>query len=116
MAAPLHNYMRTYRRRYYLTQHEMGFLLGWEGRSQVSCYERLVREPSLRTAFGCQVIFSISSEKLFPALFRRAEDVTVERALLLRRALITKKQTPLLAKKAAFLSALVAEHGGTESA
>ena len=58
MATRLPNYLRTYRKRAYLTQDELAFLLGTESGTRVSRYERFSREPAFQTVLAYGVIFA----------------------------------------------------------
>src|SRR5207249_11765504 len=83
MPQQLENYLRTYRRRAGLSQDEMAFLLGTKSGTKVSRYERLRREPSLRTAFAYAVIFRAPLRGLFAGAYERTERATGRRRKLL---------------------------------
>jgi transcriptional regulator with XRE-family HTH domain len=62
----LRNYLRVYRRRWYLTQEELAFLLGYEAESFVSRLERDERAITLAAASACQALFGVELRELFP--------------------------------------------------
>jgi len=80
MHKKLPTYIRTHRRRWALTQKELAYLLGIKSGTQVSRYERLQREPQLRIALACQVIFGSFPHSLFPKLFSVVEEDVMRRA------------------------------------
>lgn len=87
MAQPLHNYLRTYRKRFGLSQKEVAFLLNCQEGSKVSRYERFTREPNLQTVLAYEMIFAVPARELFPRVYRKVEKQTVRRAQLLARKL-----------------------------
>jgi transcriptional regulator with XRE-family HTH domain len=91
MATPkLENYLRTYRKRSGLTQHEVGFLLGWENGDQVSRYEKRHRLPPLETALACEEIFGVPAGELFAGIRQAVGRDIEKRRLALRARLQTK--------------------------
>jgi transcriptional regulator with XRE-family HTH domain len=80
MAAKLPNYLRTFRKRAYLTQDELAFLLGTESGTRVSRYEQFDREPGLETALAYEIIFSESSDELFAGLYEQIAERVRDRA------------------------------------
>lgn len=87
MRKKIHNYIRTHRRRWGLTQKELAHLLGSKSGTQVSRYERLTRRPQLYIALACQVIFGELPEKMFPKLFSQVEEGVMRRAYQLYQKL-----------------------------
>lgn len=73
-------YLRSYRRRWALTQQELGALLGYETGSIISAMERGSREPSLKAAHGLEIIFGTAPVELFPHLHTLAERDVLARA------------------------------------
>jgi len=73
-------YLRTYRRLWRLTQIDLAQLLGCGSGSQISRYEWLVRRPCLKVALGCQVIFGIPPNEMFPSHFGEIEEAIMRRA------------------------------------
>ena len=64
----LPNYLRTYRKHSGLSQSEVSFLVRLKDKSELSRYERNVRQPSLRTALACQEVFGEPISELFAGL------------------------------------------------
>jgi transcriptional regulator with XRE-family HTH domain len=64
----LPNYLRTYRKYSGLSQGEVSFLVRLKDKSELSRYERSVRQPSLRTALACQEVFGLPVSELFAGL------------------------------------------------
>jgi transcriptional regulator with XRE-family HTH domain len=76
----LKTYLRTFRRRWGLTQTELAFLIGVKSNTLVSRFEELKRTPNLAVAFACAIIFDVSPVELFPGLFDDAQDAVYLRA------------------------------------
>lgn len=72
-----------HRKRHGLTQHEMAFLLGSKNGSSVSHLERGAREPSLRNAFACEMMFGVPARDLFPGIYEEVEQEVKTRAQVL---------------------------------
>jgi len=89
----LSNYLRTYRRRWQLTQEELAFLLGYETESIISRIEHQERTITLAVAYACQTIFGLEPSELFPALFENVEGRVVDRMHQLRDRLLQSKPT-----------------------
>jgi transcriptional regulator with XRE-family HTH domain len=67
-ARRLNNYLRTHRKHSGLSQSEVSFLIGLQGKSELSRYERGDRQPSLRTALACAAVFGTPVAELFAGL------------------------------------------------
>jgi transcriptional regulator with XRE-family HTH domain len=81
MSAPkLHNYLRMFRKRSGFTQQEIAFLIGCNHHHKISRYERGTRTPHLRTALAYQIIFQMTADDLFGAVFERVERDMRQRA------------------------------------
>jgi len=61
----LANYLRTYRRRSGLSQRELGLLLGYNDRGQVSRHEQFTSSPPLMIALAYEVIYRVPVSTLF---------------------------------------------------
>jgi transcriptional regulator with XRE-family HTH domain len=61
----LPNYLRTYRKHSGLSQSEVSFLIRLKDKSELSRYERNLRQPSLRIALACQELYGVSVADLF---------------------------------------------------
>jgi transcriptional regulator with XRE-family HTH domain len=61
----LPNYLRTYRKHSGLSQSDVSFLIRLKDKSELSRYERNLRQPSLRVALACQELYGVSVSDLF---------------------------------------------------
>jgi hypothetical protein len=59
------NYIRAHRRRYGLTQRELGILVGYEDGFAVGRHERSSAAPPLIVALAYEIVFEIPPAKLF---------------------------------------------------
>ncbi len=75
----LRNYLRVYRRRWYLTQEELAFLLGYQNESFISRLERDERVITMAVASGCQALFGVELWELFPALMEGLQESLIAR-------------------------------------
>ena len=107
MAAKLPNYLRTFRKRAYLTQDELAFLLGTESGTRVSRYEQFDREPGLETALAYQIIFAGSQEELFAGLYEQISERVRDRAGKLLARLETRADSAVARRKLAALRAIL---------
>lgn len=76
----LPTYLKTLRRRHGLTQKELAYLCGMESGTQISRYERSIRDPSLGTLLALLIIFGTTPAELFPGLHSEIHRMVVERA------------------------------------
>jgi transcriptional regulator with XRE-family HTH domain len=67
-ARRLNNYLRTHRKYSGLSQSELSFLVRLRNKSELSRYERGLRQPSLRTALACQAALGAPVSELFVGL------------------------------------------------
>ena len=89
----LGNYLRAYRRRWYLTQEELAFLLGYEGHPNIGRLEREERAITLAVAAACQTIFGVEPREMFPGFFESIEKKVIYRMHQLRDRLLQSKPT-----------------------
>src|SRR6266852_9657349 len=80
MAQRLKTYLRTFRRRWGLTQRELAFLIGLKSGTTVSRLEQLKRLPNLAAALACLIVFDIAPFEIFPGLFSEVRDRVIVRA------------------------------------
>lgn len=80
MPEPSNIQFRVRRRETGLSQEDIAFLLGFKEASSVSRFERLTREPDIRTAFACEYILGASTSALFAPLFTEVSKVVSSRA------------------------------------
>ena len=99
--------LQSYRKRNALRQEEMAFLLGCNSAAKVSQYEQLRRQPNSETMMRCQAIFGVSSEKLFPVLYRQVEQETKKRARELAEKVRERKGDVAKERKLAFLNGII---------
>src|SRR6266700_7290987 len=64
----LPNYLRTYRKHSGISQSELSLLIRLKDKSELSRYERNMRQPSLRTALACQEVYGKPVSELFAGL------------------------------------------------
>lgn len=73
MNEPLPNYIRTFRRRYHLSQDDVAHLLGYSNGTTVLRHEDFQRIPSLQQALAYAVIFGVDPRELFAGRYAEAE-------------------------------------------
>jgi transcriptional regulator with XRE-family HTH domain len=108
MSERLPNYLRTFRKRAYLTQDEVSFLLGTASGTRVSRYEQFRREPTLDTALAYGIIFAAPAEQLFAGLHDRIEEAVRDRAGQLVRRLEKEELGPAARHKLGVLRGILA--------
>jgi len=108
MSQPLQNYLRTYRRRAGLSQHEVALLLGWASGVHISEYERSARRPDLETIFFYEVVFGVPASELFRGVFQKVEKKTRKRAQMLAEELRKAKPGRAISRKLGILEAIIA--------
>lgn len=106
MAAPLQNYLRTYRRRSRFSQEEIALLLGSRSGTRVSRYEQRVRKPTLETALAYEAIFRVPVSELFAGLYRKVEKEIIARAEELAEILLSANAVCASSRKLAALRAI----------
>ena len=89
-AVRLNNYLRTQRKHSGLSQSDVSFLVRLKDKSDLSRYERNLRQPSLRTALACQELYGVSVSELFAGLSHSAAKDTRNRMKKLRTRLQAK--------------------------
>ena len=99
----LPNYLRTYRKHSGLSQSDISFLIGLKDKSELSRYERRVRQPSLRTALACQQVFGTPVSELFAGINDSvAHDARAQMVKLrtrLQKKIAVARSTNVLAQK-----------------
>ncbi len=88
-------------------------LLGTRDGSKVSHYERFLREPTLKTALVCEIIFDVPVRELFAGVFEEVEKDVRRRARLLAQRLKRRSEDPRLELKLAALT-LVTKRDATD--
>lgn len=72
-------YLRSYRRRWGLTQDELAVLLGYKTGAVISRLERHGRQPSLEAAHAFEIIFGTAPIELFPGLHATVKKTVIAR-------------------------------------
>jgi len=98
------NYLRTERRRWALTQHDVVQFLDFDSRSSISRLERGEVMPDLESALALEVMFGKTPRAMFPQLYERTEDRVMREAKQLYEA-IEHSQRPCDRRKRVLLSA-----------
>ncbi len=80
MRHPFSIYLRTYRKKFGLTQREAAQLVGMKTGQIVSRYESKVRMPGLRTAVAYSIVFEVPLRALFPEIYAEVEHLVLIRA------------------------------------
>src|ERR1051325_4447743 len=76
----LQNYLKTYRKRFGLSQVEMAYLLGCKSPSTVSEYETFQRLPTLPVALAYEYLFKVPIAELFAGMYQQIEEELPKRA------------------------------------
>lgn len=106
MARKLQNYLRTYRRRFGLSQKDLAFLLGFKSWAQVSRCETFQQVPNLQTALALQALFGAPVAELFAGMYEQAEKEASKRARILMRKMQGAAATQAALRKADILRAI----------
>lgn len=106
MSRKLQNYLRTYRKRFGLSQKELAFLLGVKSGEKVSRYERFEQLPNLQTALAFQALFGVPVAELFAGIYEQAEQEVSKQARILMRKMQRKAPDRAASHKADFLRAI----------
>lgn len=105
----LPTYLRTIRKRYGLTQDEIGFLLGYTD-TAIARYEALSRPPPLKVVIGAALILGETARGLFPGIYNEIEDDIMRRAKDLYDSL-DKRGDPKSDEKLRFLLEMIQRIG-----
>lgn len=100
-------YVRTHRRRWGLTQKELGWLLGIANRTAVSRIEMSKRKPAAECLVACAIIFDLPLEAIFPGFLEEIERGVSRRVITLRGKL-TERTDDLSLRKCALLDEVLA--------
>ncbi len=103
MSSPIHEYLRTSRRKWALTQKELAFLLGHKSPTHISRLEQGKRIPSKEVVLACEVLFELPPRKCFPKLYVEIEEAILTRASTLYERL-DKKTSKTATRKKEFLN------------
>jgi transcriptional regulator with XRE-family HTH domain len=112
----LQNYLRTYRKRYALSQADIANLLGANSGTKVSRYENFTRAPGPLTTFALLIIFNRPAADLFAGTYDAIRQKIRQRARRMMKELNARpgRQTKKTLRKIELLSAIVeAKPNGT---
>ena len=107
MQSSLPNYIRTYRRRAFLSQEELAFLLGSSAGTTVVRHEADERVPKLDTALTYAVVLQVDTRELFAGRYEEQAAAVRERAAVLLESVKGQLRTEDVREKTLFLRALV---------
>jgi transcriptional regulator with XRE-family HTH domain len=106
MSRKLPNYLRTYRKRFGLSQKELSFLLGVKRSEKVCRYEKFQQVPNLKTALAFQAVFGVPVAELFAGIYDQAEKEISKRARILMRKMQDEATERVSSRKADLLRAI----------
>lgn len=96
---PYPSYLRTHRKRWALSQPELGALLGDLSASLISKYEKVERNPSADSLIGAEFVFGEPARRLFPGLYESIELEVTNRAAILAELLAKSSGRDALVKR-----------------
>lgn len=99
MRQPFSIYLRTYRKKFGLTQREAALLVGMETGQIISRHESRARIPSFKTVVAYQIVFDVPLRALFPEIYQEVEYLVMKRARALKLHLERRKENPRTAHK-----------------
>jgi transcriptional regulator with XRE-family HTH domain len=105
----LHNYLRTHRRRFGLSQADVAILLGATSGTKVSRYENFKRMPDAVTVFALEIIYNRPAGELFAGSYDTIRASVRDRARRMMKELKKQpeKQDKNIVRKLELLSAIV---------
>jgi transcriptional regulator with XRE-family HTH domain len=98
-----HNYLQMHRKRSYLTQKDIAFLLNLDDHTNLSRYEKGLRSPNIETLLTYHILFDISIESFFPRQKQSVYVQVVERMGLLLLKLKARDKIPKTRCQISFL-------------
>jgi DNA-binding XRE family transcriptional regulator len=99
-------YLRTHRRLWGLTQHELAQLLGLACGAQVSRIENSKRAPALKVALACQTLFGVPPCDMFPHVHAEVEEQVIRDVYELHEGLAQASTPTELRKRELYALAL----------
>lgn len=106
MPSFIHDYLRSHRRKWAITQRELAFLLGHKSPTHISRLEQGKRTPSKDIVFACEVLFGIPARSCFPKLYAEVEETVLARAATLYEHLDNETSKNAIRKKEFLSTAL----------
>lgn len=110
---PLKTYLRSYRRRSYLTQDETAFLIGSMCGTTVSRHERGLRLPEIENLMAYAIVLDVSVADLYKGVHHSVQETVASRARGMLNSLKKRPRTPIRDHKIAHLEGLLARCGST---
>lgn len=101
------NYLHTFRRKSYLTQRDIALLLGIKSGTSIARFEHNTRLPNIRMLFALMVIFNVSAEELFPALYAQVQEETQKRIQIFVRKATNPDRSRKVEHKLNFLKEVI---------
>ena len=99
-------YLRMHRRKWGLSQRELGRLLGYQSPTPISRIEGSKCSPGMEVALASQVLFGVPPDAMFPQYFGEIEERTMQRIYLFHEELINTTSLPALRKRELMRQAL----------
>lgn len=90
MTQQLASYLRTHRKKSGLSQRELAYVLGYNGKGQISRHEQRQSVPPLFIALAYEAIFRVPVSELFPGFYQTAVQAIETRLGELENALQQK--------------------------
>ncbi len=109
---PYPSYLKTHRKRWTLTQQELGALLGVSD-DAISRYESLNRMPPLHAVIAAEFVFGHHARRIFPSLYAAVERKIAKRAVRLAESLGDRADEVSLIKRE-LLDAIAARVAGEQ--
>jgi transcriptional regulator with XRE-family HTH domain len=109
---PYPSYLKTHRKRWALTQPELGLLLGVSDEA-ISRYESLNRTPRVETLIAAEFVFGVNARHIFPSLYASVELKIAKRAALMAEVLAGLSDEESLIKRQ-LLEAIAARVAGEQ--
>ncbi len=111
MSTKVHNYLRTLRREWELTQEEVAALLPKASRDRVSRVERGMTPPNAQEILAYPMIFGLPAGKIFPREVGDVPDAVMRAAYRLHRK-VEHEKSAKAARKRELTERMLAEATG----
>jgi len=106
MPSFIHDYLRSHRRKWAITQKELAFLLGHKSPTHISRLEQGKRIPSKDVVLACEVLFGVPARSCFPKLYAEIEETVLARAATLYERIDNETSKTAIRKKEFLATAL----------
>ncbi len=104
------NYLRMYRKRTGLSQHDIATLLDCHHSAKFSRYEHLIQTPALSTVFGYELILGVPACELFAGLHEEVKQKLLLQIVLFLQYLNEQPSTSKIQAKRTHLEHILAYH------